>query len=72
MRKWCWIKLLVDYDCEISYQSENENMVVDVLSHKEPTSSYYLKYMSLVVVLDIFLVDPSCSGRRFERRLDEG
>nr|GEU30063.1 putative reverse transcriptase domain-containing protein [Tanacetum cinerariifolium] len=35
MRQHRWLELLSDYDCEIRYHSEKENMVADALSLKE-------------------------------------
>nr|GEX26460.1 putative reverse transcriptase domain-containing protein [Tanacetum cinerariifolium] len=35
MRQRIWIKLLIDYDCEICYHPEKANVVVDALSRKE-------------------------------------
>lgn len=46
--------MLADYDCEISYHSSKENVVVDGLSFKESRVSYHLKFIELVVIPSIF------------------
>ncbi|GJQ99194.1 putative reverse transcriptase domain-containing protein [Tanacetum coccineum] len=42
MRQQRWIELFSDYDCEICYHPEKENVVADVLSGKERLKSHRL------------------------------
>ncbi|GJU93647.1 putative reverse transcriptase domain-containing protein [Tanacetum coccineum] len=35
MKKWCWLELLSDYDCDIRYHLGKANVVADALSRKE-------------------------------------
>ncbi|GJZ08173.1 hypothetical protein Tco_0542456 [Tanacetum coccineum] len=49
MRQRRWLKLLVDYDCEIRYHPGNENVIADALSQKERIKT--LQVRALVMTL---------------------
>nr|GEU72413.1 putative reverse transcriptase domain-containing protein [Tanacetum cinerariifolium] len=53
MRQRRWLELLANYDCEIRYHPEKENVVVDTLSQKERVKP--LRVRALVMTLHLNL-----------------
>ncbi|GKA25250.1 putative reverse transcriptase domain-containing protein [Tanacetum coccineum] len=49
MRQQRWIELFSDYDCEICYHPEKENVVADVLSGKERLKPRRVRAMSMTI-----------------------
>ncbi|GJX80176.1 putative reverse transcriptase domain-containing protein [Tanacetum coccineum] len=49
MRQCRWIKLFSDYDCEIRYHPNKENVVVDALSRKERTKPKRVRAINMTL-----------------------
>ncbi|GJU47096.1 putative reverse transcriptase domain-containing protein [Tanacetum coccineum] len=53
MRQHRWLELLSDYDCEIRYHPEKENVVVDTLSRKERIKPLRIQALVMTIGLDL-------------------
>ncbi|GJZ31465.1 putative reverse transcriptase domain-containing protein [Tanacetum coccineum] len=53
MRKRRWLELLSDYDCEIRYHLEKENMVADALSRKERIKPLRVRALVMTIGLNL-------------------
>ncbi|GKB04687.1 putative reverse transcriptase domain-containing protein [Tanacetum coccineum] len=53
MRQRCWLELLSDYDCEIRYHPEKENVVADALSRKEQIKPLRVRALVMTIGLDL-------------------
>ncbi|GJW10341.1 putative reverse transcriptase domain-containing protein, partial [Tanacetum coccineum] len=53
MRQRRWFELLTDYDCDIRYHPEKENVVADALSHKERTEPLLVRALVMTIGLNL-------------------
>ncbi|GJT28195.1 putative reverse transcriptase domain-containing protein [Tanacetum coccineum] len=53
LRKWRWIELLSDYDCEIRYHPGKENVMADALSRKERDKPLRVRALMITVHNDL-------------------
>ncbi|GKB23338.1 reverse transcriptase domain-containing protein [Tanacetum coccineum] len=55
MKHRCWLELLSDFDCEICYHPEKENVVADALSRKERSKPLRVRALVMTISLDLLL-----------------
>ncbi|GJY12617.1 putative reverse transcriptase domain-containing protein [Tanacetum coccineum] len=53
MKHRCWLELLSDFDCEICYHPEKENVVADALSRKERSKPLRVRALVMTISLDL-------------------
>nr|GEX96736.1 putative reverse transcriptase domain-containing protein [Tanacetum cinerariifolium] len=53
MMQRCWLEFLSDYDCEIRYQPEKENVVADALSRKERIKTLRVRALLITINLNL-------------------
>ncbi|GKF30157.1 putative reverse transcriptase domain-containing protein [Tanacetum coccineum] len=53
LRQRRWLKLLIDYDCEIRYHPGKENIVSDALSRKERNKPLRVRALAMTIGLNL-------------------